>query len=190
MGLIVSLGGWLFLLGRGLLLQQILKGIPRRVGPASCGVGQYVTLAAQLSWQGFAVPELLQFIRLHMKASARRAKHFWARVWNNMKWLGPKTTAKGGKRRLWRQMASPTERDSGRGVCQRVSSSKREGRGSRLQRGETTRGYIHRPQRQRLQFSGVWRGETAEQPLSIKQNSTIMHVPKLLAWPWSARLAL
>lgn len=32
-----------------------------------------------------------------------------------------------------------------RGLCQRVSSSKREGRGSRLQGGETTRGYVHGP---------------------------------------------
>lgn len=44
--------------------------------------------------------------------------------------------------------------------------------------------------RQRLQFSGVRRGETAEPPLSIKQNSTIMHIPELLAWPWAAGLAL
>lgn len=55
------------------------------------------------------------------ESSAWRAKHFWAGVWNNMKWLGPKTTAKGGKGRLWRQMVSPMDRHSvERGVLKGV----------------------------------------------------------------------
>lgn len=95
-----------------------------------------------------SVSELLRFIRLHMKASVRRVKHFWAGVWNNMKWLRPKMTAMGGKGRLWRQMVSPTEKD-----CQERGMPKGMPkclllRGRDVGQGRSgmrTKGYVHSP---------------------------------------------
>lgn len=115
------------------------------------------------------------------ESSAWRAKHFWAGVWNNMKWLRPKRTAKG---RLWRQMVFPMDKHSV--VCCRVFSSRGRDVGQGC-RGWGLRGVLTKLRGPWLPLPSAWRSCSLFHPGKLHSNA---HPRAPGPQPWAAGLAV